>query len=144
MPGELYTWVQLWYQLIAFTYVELAAMRILWSFTRSNLGQRMVGWVFQNMSAVLPVKRLYETPTLLAFYHPKPVYPVHILLVPKKVIESPLHLGQADQDFLADVFETVQVLVEKLALAEKGYRLVLNGGAYQDMAQLHFHLISGE
>jgi len=119
-------------------------MRFLWSFARSNPGQRMVGWVFQNMSAVLPVKRLYETPTLLAFYHPKPVYPVHILLVPKKAIESPLHLGETDQDFLVDVFEAVRVLVGELALAEKGYRLVLNGGAYQDMAQLHFHLISGE
>jgi len=119
-------------------------MRFLWSIARSNVGQRMVGWVFQNMSAVLPVKRLYETSTLLAFHHPKPAYPVHILLVPKKAIVSPLHLGQADQEFLLDVFKAVRVLVGELSLAESGYRLVLNGGVYQEMPQLHFHLISGE
>lgn len=119
-------------------------MRFLWSIARSNVALRIMGWVFQNMNVVLPVKRLYETSTLLAFHHPQPAYPVHILLVPKKAIESPLHLGQADQEFLADVFEAVRVLVGKLSLAENGYRLVLNGGIYQEMPQLHFHLISGE
>ena len=101
-----------------------------------------MGWVFGSMSAMLPVQRLYETPTLLAFRHPKPAYAVHILLVPKKEIRSPSDLSEGDREFLADVFEAVGVLVETQELAEKGYRLVLNGGAYQEMPQLHFHLIS--
>jgi histidine triad (HIT) family protein len=101
-----------------------------------------MGWVFGSMSAMLPVHRLYETPTLLAFHHPKPAYAVHILLVPKKGIGSPSDLSNGDRDFLADVFEAVRVLVETCGLADKGYRLVLNGGAYQEMPQLHFHLIS--
>ena len=33
-------------------------------------------------------------------------------------------------------------LVQDLELAERGYRLIVNGGAYQDVKQLHFHLIS--
>jgi diadenosine tetraphosphate (Ap4A) HIT family hydrolase len=28
-------------------------------------------------------------------------------------------------------------------LKEAGYRLIVNGGKYQDVAQLHFHLVSG-
>ncbi len=120
----------------------LIAMRVLLSIARSRFGQRLVGCAFQHMSAVLPVKRLYETSTILAFQHPKPAYAVHILLVPKKAIENPLDLKEVDQEFLLDVFEALRVLVDKFSLSEKGYRLVLNGGAYQDIPQLHFHLIS--
>ncbi|MEZ4510613.1 MAG: hypothetical protein R3C62_01950 [Chloroflexota bacterium] len=36
------------------------------------------------MSFLIPVQRLRETATLLAFHHPKPSYPLHILLVPKR------------------------------------------------------------
>jgi diadenosine tetraphosphate (Ap4A) HIT family hydrolase len=42
------------------------------------------------------------------------------------------------------VFATVRQLVERLDLQEQGYRLVVNGGDYQEFPQLHFHLISGE
>ena len=31
------------------------------------------------MSFAIPVKRLRETETLLAFYHPKPAYPFHVI-----------------------------------------------------------------
>jgi diadenosine tetraphosphate (Ap4A) HIT family hydrolase len=54
-----------------------------------------------------------------------------------------MDLAEADRDFLADVLEAVGVLVETFSLTEKGYRLILNGGAYQEMPQLHFHLVSG-
>ena len=33
------------------------------------------------MSFVIPVKRLRETDTLMAFYHPKPSYRFHVFLV---------------------------------------------------------------
>ncbi len=96
------------------------------------------------MSFILPVKRLHETDNLLAFYHPEPAYPVHILLVPKKKITNLAGLEEADNDFLVDVFRSTQILVERLNLSDTGYRLVLNGGKYQDFPHLHFHLISNE
>ena len=45
--------------------------------------------------------------------------------------------------FYFDLFSTVQELVNEMQLAETGYRLVVNGGAYQDVPQLHFHLTCG-
>jgi histidine triad (HIT) family protein len=96
------------------------------------------------MHAYLPVDRLHETETLLAFHHPQPCYPVHILLVPKKAIAGFLDLTAGDQVFLWDVFNTAQKLVQSLSLEDEGYRLILNGGAYQEVPQLHFHLVSGE
>jgi diadenosine tetraphosphate (Ap4A) HIT family hydrolase len=119
-------------------------MSILISFARSKFAHYWIGWFFTHMSFALPVNRLFDTNTLVAFYHPHPSYHVHVLLVPKKAIANLAELDSSDDIFLADVFRTVQILVKELKLNEAGYRLLVNGGAYQDVPQLHFHLISGE
>jgi len=92
------------------------------------------------MSFVIPVKRLRETDTLMAFFHPKPVYPFHVLLVPKKAVASLKDLDPTDTVFLVDLYSTVQSLVNEFELP--AYRLIVNGGEYQGFPQLHFHLIS--
>jgi len=92
------------------------------------------------MSFVIPVKRLRETKTLLAFYHPKPAYQFHVLLVPKKAVVSLQEFDSKDVLFLMDLYSTVQSLVAEFQLS--AYRLIVNGGEYQDFPQLHFHLIS--
>ena len=48
----------------------------------------------------------------------------------------------ADDDFLVELYATAQSLIEEFHLAEGGYRLIVNGGAYQDFPYLHFHLVS--
>ena len=100
----------------------------------------LIGWIFAHLSFAIPVKRLRETATLLAFYHPKPVYKFHVLLVPKKAVATFKELDARDVPFLTDLYSTVQSLVEEYRLS--AYRLIVNGGEYQDFPQLHFHLIS--
>ena len=100
----------------------------------------LIGWMFAHMNFVIPVKRLRETETLVAFYHPKPAYPFHILLVPKKAVASLREFDPTDAAFLFDLYSTVQNLVNEFQLP--AYRLIVNGGEYQDFPQLHFHLIS--
>lgn len=90
------------------------------------------------MSFAIPVKRLRETKTLMAFRHPKPSYPFHVLIVPKKAVASLMELDASDAAFLADLYSTVQSLVEEFKLP--AYRLIVNGGEFQDVPQLHFHL----
>jgi histidine triad (HIT) family protein len=113
-------------------------------FTRPLL-KLLIGWFFAHMSFALPFKRLRETDTLVAFYHPSPSYPVHILLVPKKAIASLDKFSPAEnQAFLVDLFQACQSLAAELGLEAAGYRLILNGGPNQEFPQLHFHLISEE
>ncbi|HKG54901.1 MAG TPA: HIT domain-containing protein [Anaerolineales bacterium] len=100
----------------------------------------LIGWIFAHMSFAIPVERLRETETLIAFYHPKPAYPFHVLLVPKKAVTSLKELDPTDTTFLTDLYSTVQNLVNEFQLP--AYRLIVNGGEYQDFPQLHFHLIS--
>ena len=91
------------------------------------------------MSFVIPARRLRKTKTLLAFHHPQPVYPLHVLLVPKQALSSFMELDPSSA-FLADLVATVQSLVSELQLP--AYRLIVNGGEYQDFPHLHFHLVS--
>jgi histidine triad (HIT) family protein len=100
-------------------------------------------WCLENMSELLPVNIISETRSLICFYHPQPAYPVHILLVPKKDIRDLSQLDPMKDEFLPDMFSTVRTLIEELDLEKKGYRLIVNGGEYQEFPQLHFHLVSG-
>jgi histidine triad (HIT) family protein len=100
----------------------------------------LIGWIFTHMSFAIPVKRLYETKTLIVFHHPKPAYPFHVLLVPKKAVASLKEFDSTDTTFLTDLYSTVQNLVNEFQLP--AYRLIVNGGEVQDFPQLHFHLIS--
>ena len=92
------------------------------------------------MSFAIPVKRLRETDTLMAFYHPKPSYKFHVLLVPKKSVKTLQGLDPNDSAFLTELYSTVQSLIDEFQLP--AYRLIVNGGEYQDFPQLHFHLIA--
>jgi histidine triad (HIT) family protein len=91
-----------------------------------------------------PAYHLLSTKTLVAFQHPNPEYSVHILLVPKRPIANVLDLTPTDKDFMIDLFQSVRVLVHEHGLEQTGYRLIVNGGPYQDFPYLHFHLISGD
>jgi histidine triad (HIT) family protein len=96
--------------------------------------------MFEYMSFAFPVKRLRETETLMAFLHPKPSYPFHVLLVPKKAVGTLMDFDAKETAFLSDLYAAVQSLVEEFQLP--AYRLIVNGGEYQDFPQLHFHLVS--
>ncbi len=110
---------------------------------RSRWTGKWMGWVFTHMSFMLPVERLHETETLVAFRHPSPAYPVHILIVPKRAYASLLEVPTEDRAFLTDLIATTQKLVRDLNLESQGYRLIANGGRFQDVGQLHFHLVAG-
>jgi histidine triad (HIT) family protein len=118
-------------------------MKFLRLFTQTKIGHLLIGWIFARMSFILPIKRLHETENLVVFNHPKPSYPVHILIVPKKAIGSLTDLDEEDNEFLLDVFRMAKSMVEELGISQTGYRLILNGGEFQEVPQLHFHLVSG-
>jgi diadenosine tetraphosphate (Ap4A) HIT family hydrolase len=69
------------------------------------------------------------------------------LIIPKKRIKNLLALNEYGDDFsskfMADLISCVRQLVEDFALENSGYRLIVNGGSYQDFPWLHFHLVSG-
>lgn len=120
------------------------AFNILRIAAKVGIVRQVLIWGLINMNDWLPINKISETDSLICFHHPQPVYPVHILLVPKEELRDLTQLKTEDSEILQDLFTTVQSLIAELDLEEKGYRLILNGGEYQDFPQLHFHLTSGE
>jgi len=92
------------------------------------------------MTDFMPVNKILETDMVLAFYHPVPTHDLHILIVPKRKVGSLMELQ--DEKILSEIVTTAQRLVEELQLEKRGYSLLVNGGPYQDVRQLHIHLIS--
>lgn len=108
----------------------------------SSVGLALIGRLVRFVFSILRADRLAETETLIAVYHPRPSYPLHILIVPKKPIRELKDLQAADREFLTDLIRTVQRLAKNLDLERKEYQLITNGGAFQDFPYLHFHLIA--
>jgi hypothetical protein len=57
-----------------------------YTIARTPFGSAFFGWVVRYMNFLNPGGNLIETETLIAFNHPSPSYPIHILIVPKKKI----------------------------------------------------------
>jgi len=87
-------------------------------------------------------KNLIEGAYWRAFYHPKPSYPLHILILPKSGIRSLTDAPNHSEAFYSELFVVVKKLVDEFNLEACGYRLITNGGPNQSVPQWHWHLIS--
>lgn len=100
---------------------------------------RIFIWMLKHVPFSIPVHHLRETDSLLAFFHPRPDYPFHVILLPKKAIRSFSDLEPADP-FVADLVTVAQSLIIENHLP--AYRLIVNGGEVQEFPHLHVHLVS--
>jgi len=117
--------------------------KVVYELVGTRPGRRITAWIFSTMSFGIPNQRIIETESLLAFFHPIPAYEFHVVFVPKRPIANLMELDATDNTFLQELFESAKEIVSRYQLEKSGYRLVLNGGPYQDFPYLHFHLISG-
>lgn len=113
----------------------------LFRFAQTALGGSLLSQAFSRFSFAIPVDRLEETESLLAFFHPRPAYPLHILIVPRRPFRTWMDVPPGDA-FLSDYVRVSQRLIQRFELERKGYRLIVNGGPHQDVAHLHIHLVS--
>ena len=82
-----------------------------------------------------------ETDKTLAIADVNPVAPVHLLIIPKRHIESTLTIDASCAGDMLDMFEVSKKLVDAKKL--NAYRLTFNGGKYQHVPHLHMHLLAG-
>jgi histidine triad (HIT) family protein len=96
------------------------------------------------LSGRTPVEKVVETATVLAFYHTKPSYPVHIVVIPKKHIASLTDMQPEDAPLLVEMMATIQQVARQVLETHGACRVITNLGAYQDSKHLHWHVIAGE
>tara|TARA_B100002052_G_C15546452_1_gene447043 strand:- start:111 stop:455 length:345 start_codon:yes stop_codon:yes gene_type:complete len=88
---------------------------------------------------------VFENDKVIAFKDINPIAPVHILIVPKKLIDSINSIAEEDNELIGEMFLVAKKLAKKLKINESGYRTVFNtnddGG--QTVFHIHLHLIGG-
>jgi histidine triad (HIT) family protein len=92
----------------------------------------------------IPAKIIYEDERCIAFHDVNPQAPVHVLLIPRKVIPTHADVKPEDRELLGHLHLVAAQLAEKLGIGD-GYRLVLNckERAGQTVPHLHLHLLGG-
>ena len=92
----------------------------------------------------IPARIAYEDEQCLAFHDINPQAPVHVLIIPRKVIPTHADIRPEDRELLGHLHRVAAQLAEKLGLQD-GYRLVLNckERAGQTVPHLHLHLLGG-
>jgi histidine triad (HIT) family protein len=115
--------------------------RTLFLLAKTRAVGKVVRICFAYYSFILPLKRIKETSKVLVFYHPKPTYANHILIVPKKDIPNLLALSQYPE-YITAVFTAAQDIITELNWEHGTYTLRANGGPRQEVQQVHFHLSS--
>ncbi len=92
----------------------------------------------------IPANIAYEDDLCLAFHDINPQAPVHVLIIPKKVIPTHADVTEADRELLGHLHLVAAKLAQQLGLTD-GYRLVLNckESAGQTVPHLHLHLLGG-
>ena len=93
----------------------------------------------------VPAKIVYEDDQCIAFHDIAGKAPVHVLVIPKKPIESLEQIEEQDAALLGHIWVTIPKIARQLDLAEGGYRVVVNCGrdGGQSVDHLHFHLLGG-
>lgn len=93
----------------------------------------------------IPSTKVYEDEDILAFNDINPAAPIHILVIPKKHIESLAHMQKEDEAIVGKIYGVINKIAEKKCFKENGYRVIVNCGkdAGQEVMHLHFHVLAG-
>ena len=91
----------------------------------------------------IPARIEFEDEHCIVIHDINPQAPVHLLIIPKKVIPRVEAATAADQPMLGHLFLVAGQLAKKLDLAN-GFRLVVNNGpdASESIPHLHVHLLA--
>ena len=88
---------------------------------------------------------IYEDDVCLAFHDINPVAPTHVLIIPKKEINTINDIEDIDKNTIGHLFVTAKNIAKELSIDEDGYRIVFNcndnGG--QTVYHIHMHLLGG-
>jgi histidine triad (HIT) family protein len=100
--------------------------------------------IFQKIiDREIPAKIEYEDDQCVVLHDIQPQAPVHLLIVPKKLIPRVGEAAAEDEAVLGHLMLVAGQMAKNLGLAQ-GFRLVINNGphASESVPHLHVHLLA--
>ena len=91
----------------------------------------------------IPAKVAYEDERYIVIHDISPQAPVHVLVIPKRVIPTLNDLTPGDGEVVGGMFLVAQRVMRELGHSD--YRTVFNcgAGAQQTVFHLHLHVLAG-
>lgn len=92
----------------------------------------------------IPSKFIFESENIIAFNDIHPQAPTHILILPKKHIETINDMEKEDINLIGELFYTAKQIAKEKGISS--YRLAINVGedAGQSVFHIHLHLLAGK
>jgi histidine triad (HIT) family protein len=100
--------------------------------------------IFEKIIArEIPATIVFEDGDVMAFHDVDPKAPVHVLVVPKRVLPRLAEAQESDAPLLGKLIWVATKVARDLGIAESGYRVVINSGpdAGESVPHLHVHLL---
>lgn len=95
----------------------------------------------------IPAEIVYEDETVIAFPDVHPIVPVHILVIPKKHLESVADLTDTSENekIMGRLVIAAKKIAQEKNIQEKGYKLLIRTGKHggQEIPHIHLHLLGG-
>lgn len=90
------------------------------------------------------VEIVAENEHALALLAPEPLYPVHVIVIPKRHIRSLVDAAPGDQPALVSTLALVQEMAASVEAEHGACQVFTNLGAYQHNKHLHWHVVVHE
>lgn len=95
------------------------------------------------MKKEVPAKYLHESKNLIAIPDINPAAEVHILIIPKEHISTFVDIKKEHKNLMLEMVEVAQKFIKEKEI-EKKYKMIFNGGSFQLVPHLHWHLLGGD
>lgn len=117
--------------------------KLLFKIAKGPFMGKIVGMAFQYFDWAIPVKKVYNSKEIFAFYHPKPSYQNHIIITPKRAIKNLRQMSQESfSKYFVKILEAAREICEMHPEYHDSFVLVANGGKRQEVQQVHFHMFT--
>jgi len=93
----------------------------------------------------IPASIVYEDDRLLAFSDINPQAPMHVLVIPKRHIDSLNALAAGDDGLVGEMVRRAAAIAAEKGFADRGFRTVFNTNAEagQTVFHIHLHVLAG-
>ena len=93
----------------------------------------------------IPADFVYQDDQCVAFRDINPAAPVHLLVVPRKLLVNAASFEAEDAALVGHLVLVARLVAEQEGFAEAGYRTVFNVGKHggQSVDHMHLHVLAG-
>ena len=90
----------------------------------------------------ITIDTMYESKSIIAFRHSKPLYEYHFVVVP---VEHIFDLSDPKCEKVSgEIFRVIRQLMQQMDFQKTGAKIEINNGPFQTSKHLHFHVYGGK